>query len=343
MDFSREQLLESLELARRRFFFESIRPAVRTAAEYRLEQGKQGGAVSNSPRDIDNILGIGIGRKQVLNGAKPVGCVRLYVRKKFALAEIPAEYRLPDRIGEVPTDVIQAGRISSRTCTKNRQKHQQRPVPAGVSCGHPAITAGTIGVRVRSASGRGFLLLSNNHVLADCNRAAVGDLILQPGPEDGGKPGRAAHAIGKLKNWVPLDFSGGYNWVDAAVASTTASKLGPAICSLGKVTGVTSARANLAVQKHGRTTGLTMGVVEDIDAEVWVDYEDVGVALFTKQIAIVGADDELFSDGGDSGSLIVDLRKRACGLLFAGSDSENLTFANPIRRVLRDLQISLSE
>ena len=38
-----------------------------------------------------------------------------------------------------------------------------RPAPIGVSTGHPAITAGTIGARVKDAT-RNVYALSNNHV-----------------------------------------------------------------------------------------------------------------------------------------------------------------------------------
>ncbi len=46
-----------------------------------------------------------------------------------------------------------------------------RPVPIGVSTGHPAITAGTIGARV--TDGVNVYALSNNHVYADENTAVL--------------------------------------------------------------------------------------------------------------------------------------------------------------------------
>ena len=50
-----------------------------------------------------------------------------------------------------------------------------RPVPIGVSTGHPAITAGTIGCRV--TDGTGVYALSNNHVYADENGGRYGDAV----------------------------------------------------------------------------------------------------------------------------------------------------------------------
>jgi hypothetical protein len=53
-------------------------------------------------------------------------------------------------------------------------------VPAGISIGHFRVTAGTLGCLVQDRDGNRFIL-SNNHVLADENKAEVGDVILQAG------------------------------------------------------------------------------------------------------------------------------------------------------------------
>ncbi|MCH7475599.1 MAG: hypothetical protein IIA27_13125, partial [Gemmatimonadetes bacterium] len=59
-----------------------------------------------------------------------------------------------------------------------------RPVPIGVSTGHPDITAGTIGARVIDANNAVYAL-SNNHVYANRNAAQIGDAVIQPGTFDG--------------------------------------------------------------------------------------------------------------------------------------------------------------
>ena len=73
---------------------------------------------------------------------------------------------------------------------------------------------------------------------------------------------------------------------------------------------------------------------------------DVGNLRFDGQIEIEGAGSKSFSDGGDSGSLIVNSRMQAVALLFAGSDTggrngAGLTYANPIHRVLNELGATL--
>ena len=100
---------------------------------------------------------------------------------------------------------------------------------------------------------------------------------------------------------------------------------------------------DLNVQKYGRTTGPTSGVVVEINVTVDVCYEVVlifctKVARFVDQIAVT---DGTFSAGGDSGSLIVtaDSDKKPVGLLFAGSETR--TFGNRIDLVLSEFGVTV--
>jgi hypothetical protein len=84
------------------------------------------------------------------------------------------------------------------------------------------------------------------------------------------------------------------------------------------------------VKKYGRTTGLTEGTVTAINATVVIRY-DKGRARFINQIVVQGSGS--FSEGGDSGSLIVTSdQNKPVALLFAGSSST--TIGNPIQNVL---------
>jgi hypothetical protein len=97
---------------------------------------------------------------------------------------------------------------------------------------------------------------------------------------------------------------------------------------------------NMPVGKSGRTTQLTNGRVIDVNASIRVNYGAAGVANFRDQITIKG-NNMIFSQGGDSGSLIWtwDSRRLPVGLLFAGGGE--FTFANKINRVLDALDINL--
>ncbi len=87
--------------------------------------------------------------------------------------------------------------------------------------GHFRITAGTFGCLVRR--GNQLFVLSNNHVLANSNNAQLGDPILQPGPFDGGRI--PEHVIGQLSQFVPVNFGGQPNLVDAAIVQVSPSLL----------------------------------------------------------------------------------------------------------------------
>ncbi|MGH7589322.1 MAG: hypothetical protein ACRELU_12095, partial [Gemmatimonadota bacterium] len=184
--------------------------------------------------------------------------------------------------------------------------------------------------------------LSNNHVYADANQASIGDVVLQPGAFDGGSA--PDDVIGTLADFVPIVFStSASNRVDAAIAATTTSQLGNATPSNGYGTprsATATVGVNDRVMKYGRTTGQTKGRVLATNTTVNVNYGSPGVARFVGQIVIGGGG---FSQGGDSGSLIVLERgsnaRRPVGLLFAGSSSS--TIANPIDFVLDALNVTI--
>jgi hypothetical protein len=88
---------------------------------------------------------------------------------------------IPQWLETVPVQVEVTGMIVALGDTTAKY----RPAPIGVSVGHPAITAGTLGARV--TDGTNVYILSNNHVLANINQATINDPIIQPGTYDGGE------------------------------------------------------------------------------------------------------------------------------------------------------------
>ncbi len=249
----------------------------------------------------------------------------------LVLLEHGAVAGIPAQLDGIKVDKMVTGKIQALADTAK----YDRPVPIGVSTGHFNITAGTIGCRVKDASGNVYAL-SNNHVYANENGASNGDNVLQPGPVDGGvNPG---DAIGTLHDYEPIDFSG-TNTIDAAIALTTTAQVGTATPAGGygapRSTPV-APRLRMQVQKRGRTTGLTVGTIKAVNATINVGY-DTGVAQFVNQIVISPAG---FSAGGDSGSLIVTQADNSpVGLLFAGSSS--VTIANRIDLVLARFGVTI--
>src|SRR6266536_4296197 len=128
---------------------------------------------------------------------------------------------LPSELDGVPA----AAQITGLFLARSDPTTRQRPAPMGFSVGHPAITAGSIGARVVDGSGNVYVL-SNNHVLANSNDASIGDHELQPGAYDGGTD--PADQIATLSAFKSIDFSGGNNTFDAAIARSTTGDLGNA-------------------------------------------------------------------------------------------------------------------
>jgi hypothetical protein len=103
---------------------------------------------------------------------------------------------------------------------------------------------------------------------------------------------------------------------------------------IGTLRGIAQGQLGMAVKKSGRTTGLTTGMIEQVDVSANVQYGQNQIAYFTDQL-MAGA----MSQGGDSGSAILDDNNNLVGLLFAGSD--NSTIFNRIENVFSALSVGL--
>jgi len=348
----------------------------------------------------DGVVAVGVGAK--IKGDKQTrkASVICFVKKKKAMSDLLAKDAIPSTIVDkgvaYATDVIEVGEIKAFAGEVNRQTH--RPVMPGVSIGHFRITSGTLGIVVEK--GGDAYILSNNHVIADTNQAAIGDAIYQPGPAD---MGGIKDTVANLTEFVPINFAvGAENTVDCALAKLYVAPVvePPVVVPPPVITppvikppkklnffqkilqwiknlfgGSKKARAESVtiiiggnddsptteppktvewknevlgigvmskqvaevsvgdtVQKSGRTTGVTQGEVIAIDVTVDVNYGPQGNARFVDQILTSD-----MSNGGDSGSAILDLNRNVVGLLFAGSDT--VTIMNPIQTVFSKLGI----
>lgn len=307
--------------------------------------------------ELPNVNLVGIGFKNGVPGEK---CIVVGVEKKLPVEALPYNEIVPNRFGDVKTDVVETGRIDAGYL---KRTDKWRPAPGGVSIGHYKISAGTLGTVVYDKFSGSRYLLSNNHVFANSNDALVGDAILQPGPYDGGK---IEDQIAILHRYCPIDFgedtgtcpiaknyakfgnfvarlvgskhrvnfskvnSQAINSFDAAIAKPISQvNIDPAILGIGEITDVDPfPYLGQRVAKSGRTTEYTEGNISAIHATVRVSYGSGKIATFQEQL-VAGA----MSAGGDSGSLVISVDSvKAVGLLFAGSDAT--TIFSPIQPVL---------
>jgi hypothetical protein len=309
-----------------------------------------------------NVVATGIGYKESGGERTSTLCIVCSVKKKVDAGQIADPDLVPTAVAGIPTDVVQTGVIRALQAPTDRF----RPAPGGVSIGHVAITAGTLGCWVTKNGQK--VILSNNHVLANSNDAEIGDPILQPGPFDGG--GFPQDHIANLTQFIPISFQGEPsecqfanaviavfnagcrvinsntrykvakvqaedNRVDAAIAAPLdPSDVKDEILNIGPIQGTVQGELGMAVKKSGRTTGLTTGVILQVDVTANVQYGAGRTAVFTDQL-MAGA----MSQGGDSGSAVLDDNNRLTGLLFAGSDTT--TIINRIENVFGALGVSL--
>lgn len=301
-----------------------------------------------------NLVGVGIGlgngTSSHSSGAPGDPVLEVYVIEPAALAETRA--RLASAAGvsslsssDFPMRVVRTGIIDAQP-----HRFRERPAPCGISVGHRAITAGTLGAlstgNTAPRNGR-LLVLSNNHVLANVNAGAIGDAILQPGPFDGGV--FPADQIAVLERFVPINFAAGAsNVVDCATAWAWPERvrkefiyLSGGVKNYFRVGAVpVTATPGMQVGKSGRTTQLTRGSITAVGVTINVNYGAGRVGRFVDQISVRAPTGD-FSQGGDSGSLIWtwDARRAPVGLLFAGGGGT--TFGNRIQRVLAALDVRL--
>jgi hypothetical protein len=237
------------------------------------------------------------------------------------------------------------------------------PYPCGSSIGMANTRmAGTFGALVRGEDGALFGL-SNNHVTGGCSNARPGLPILAPGVLDVTADGPSPFCIGRHHGVLPMvqGFPGMVNIADNTDAALFAIEDPRRVSSMqGDVYDTPSAVADpevdMVVEKVGRTTGHTVGVVEAAMAgEFPVSYtivayhgpdEEVrfnGLVYFTPVFKIDGQDGP-FSLSGDSGSLVVGKdasgRRAAVGLVFAGLAPDE-SYMLPLRPILERFGVTL--
>lgn len=298
-------------------------------------------SVRDDLKSRQNVVGVGVGPKEKDGEQTDEEAAVVLVTEKKPEAELDDADIVPQSIfaaGEaLQTDVIEVGDVRIH----QERKRRIRPAPAGVSIGHPDITAGTLGsppVRLVWKGGDNSsnpLLLTNAHVAAP-DTATDGDACLQPGPYDGGD---GDDAIAELFDYTEISKEG-KNISDSALVDIT----DPSYVRKNQLLGVGpliemdtgGAEFGTTYTKSGRTSGVTEGSLRarDVELDVRGYFEDGTKATFTGMDVFGG-----MSAPGDSGSLIGYTGETAAGaglvatnLLFAGS--KTATIGIPLDQVL---------
>jgi hypothetical protein len=283
-----------------------------------------------------NVRGLGVGFK--VKGGQRIDtlALRVYVTEKVPRRRLKPADRLPREIDGLAVDVIV------------RPLHFRAFDPYHPSPTHAArygtllggITVGVLGRGTGTLGGGVFenrslmdVILTNWHVACDEVDCSSGT-VLQPSEFDGaGRERQVGNVLRSVLN----------ERVDCAILTLNGvAFLERTVLDVGPLGIAEEAELGMAVQKSGRTSGLTTGTITDIDADV-----DVANASGDSETFHHAGQIEFEGDGGmvqrgDSGSLLLDGNGNVVGLVYAGNEDGDNGDACHIQDVFDALGINLT-
>jgi hypothetical protein len=320
-----------------------------------------------------NVVACGIGLKITGGQVTNMPSIIVSVREKEPRTALSASDLIPSMIDNIPTDVVETGPITALGLDRQQAVRPIRPGASIGHRDSTAGTLGAIVRRdsQRYLLGNNHVLAmlnaaqigdpifqpgpSDGGTLDDAIAKLAGfELIRFSGEASAApaiintptaQPQGCAALIASLFNRQPTapiptpipttNPTFPENRVDAAIAIPNEGvATNSAILDLNFApVGVADPRLGMSVVKSGRTTGLTSGMITQVDVTVDVDYGGKR-ARYVNQMVITP-----FSQRGDSGSLVLNADRQAVGLIFSGSDV--ISIASPIRFVLAAMRAEL--
>lgn len=296
--------------------------------------------MNKQPHDIDltrkqlshlkGFCGLGWGLKEI--GSCPTGmlCWRVYVQRKIPVTALPVSQIIPPFINGIATDVI--ARTPAVQC------HGLSPAAGGELVANAKGVPGTLGCIAYSSTKKENVFLTNYHVLFS-NGAKEGDTVWLVRKEKEKNfftaIGRTLHGkIGIIK-YEEEDY-----YIDCAIAHSYRQD----ISSSHFIRGCNTAEPGMIVSKQGSVTSFSKGIVTDIcypdSAFINGIHYNAPRQVLIKPLAEENDNNNRFSAEGDSGSVIVDQKKRAVALLW-GSNAKGEGIACHIRPVVHELGIMI--
>lgn len=267
--------------------------------------------------------------------------IKIFVKEKKKKGEIPDNQVIPENIDGVPTDVEVRGSGTAHS----GDDVMKSGINVGCHIGD-RYEAGTLTAVVVDKNNQ-FMLLSARHVLSASRNWNKGDPIFHTADSQ--------NIVASLYDAELYEVDSTRYPIDAAVATINdPTKVKCEIVDLGSIAGTMHedelhnkfvSGQPIHVQKRGITTGITSGTIRSIDFGPFpIKYETLGWVTFPANSLIEIASDSggKFSEGGDSGSLIVDDSKMAVGSVIGGIDQQpNLSVANHIDTVCERFGVTI--
>ena len=272
------------------------------------------------------VTGVGIGiketRGQLNASAGPV--IVFYVTKK--LKRVPKQKRIPREILGVPTDVVQGNFVSNAPPpppTVPRPQPPSLPLRPGASVARSNGSAESVGGIAQDAAGVRYMLTAE-HVFIEKENLAAGSPMVHPGPLD--LLTQMVVVARYHKKHKTMDA--GIAKIDAGVASNN-----NALLSNVTILPPTAALAAGTLEKSGRTTDITQGVVRMI-----------GQFGLSATVIFIKPPDNFtgtIADHGDSGAIWYDADTFEAVGLHRGSDpTSGDAVATPVGNILSHFKLA---
>lgn len=319
---------------------------------------------------ISNVVAVGIGVKESGDEFTDEISYRVFVPAKKSIAELAPDEIIPPFINGIRTDVITPYVITndSDVCGNERWAlAEHRPLNAGIAISSDSINAGTLGWFGKLTDGT-IVLLTNKHVLyGDSN--AIDKRKLKAAQPQLGDPSNCCcctcgsdNAIGEgiigIRDILPATDTS----VDCAIAKISPGLAAGIVLKITnesttevlKVKGTAAAIVGDKVRKIGARSGFTRGTVVhlgDIAVAAVQDADGTDIDVVQGQVLIIpdaaetyqvkeGVCKFAFSNGGDSGAVILNENDKIIALNWGGDRTTNkvgITIGSHIQNVLDKL------
>lgn len=243
------------------------------------------------------VVDVAIGFKRVGTELTSEPSIIVLVEEKKSRSALGESELVPSEVEGIPTDVqtFTEG-VPERLEPGDSLNNERSATRAGTS-------VGTLGFFGQVTSTQELVLISNHHVL------------YKNGALDGAEIGSPEHVkcFCCTCNVVAINLMGDKS-IDCAMAKLKPRiKVNTVIPGIGRPVGPGVAVLGATVQKRGRTTGLTTGVVTQVTP-------DRSGGVFTFEVQTNGGNAN-FTKPGDSGAAVVDASLRIVGLHYAGCNT----------------------
>lgn len=295
---------------------------------------------------IPGVTAVGIGSKEI--GGAPTGelAIKVYVRKKKSVSDVPPDEMIPAEVEGIPTDVVLGGDIvptvgpppGAVITSEDTDGDRQRPLVGGCRLARAdSDYRGTFGCLLRHATDAAkFYAITNFHVLnpVDVDAAKAGDKVGQPSGIDsftkccsdtfggfagGGRSGERDEAL--------IQLDPGTQWkaeiLDIGVVHGTHS-----------VTQTEATTGTYAVRKRGVRTLVTGGTISSLQA-TGTETDNL-VVIKANPNPAAGGRTVFFQYEGDSGAVLVNDANEVVGLMW-GRDNAGNGYAYAVDHVLNRL------